>query len=103
VTNTQNKDDHITPILQKLHWLPGRQRIHIRILLTTYVSVNNMAPEYLCELVSIRYYCSCQCLGSSHMVIVRLVLQPPLILEMHRPLNFLSVLINTPVQCRFQR
>ena len=25
----------------------------------------------------VRYYCRCQCLYSSHMVIVRLVLQPP--------------------------
>ena len=44
-----------------------------------------------------RYYCRCQCLGSSHMVIVRLVLQPPLcgigsrqILEMRRLLKMLN-------------
>ena len=53
VTNTR-KYDHITPILQKLHWLPVRQRIHFKILLITYKSINDMAPEYLCELVSIR-------------------------------------------------
>ena len=29
VTNTR-KYDHITPILQKLHWLPVRQRIHFK-------------------------------------------------------------------------
>ena len=28
--------------------------------------------------MSTRYYCKGQCLGSSHMVIVHLVLQPPL-------------------------
>lgn len=46
----------------------------------------------------VRYYCRCQCLGSSHMVIVRLVLQPPLcgigcrqILEMRRLLEILSL------------
>ena len=88
VTHTR-KYDHITPIFQKLHWLPVRQRIHFKMLLVTYKSINGMAPEYLCELVSIRkypensghpvrYYCRCQWPGSSHMVIVRLVLQPPL-------------------------
>ena len=53
VTNTR-KYDHITPILQKLHWLPARQRIHFKISLITYKSINDMAPEYLGELVSIR-------------------------------------------------
>ena len=47
----------------------------------------------------VRYYCRCQCLGSSHMVIVHLVLQPPLCgiscrqtLEMRRLLEILSLL-----------
>jgi len=53
VTNTR-KYDHITAILQKLHWLPVRQRIHFKILLVTYKSINDTAPEYLYELVSIR-------------------------------------------------
>ena len=44
----------MVPILQNLHWLPVRQRIHFMILLITYKYVNDMAPEYLCELVSIR-------------------------------------------------
>ena len=51
VTNTR-KYDHITPFLQKLHWLHVRQRIHFKILLKTYKSINDMGPEYLCELVS---------------------------------------------------
>ena len=53
VTNTR-KHDHITPILQTLHWLPVRQHNHFKMLLITYKSINDMAPEYLCELVSIR-------------------------------------------------
>jgi len=53
VTNTR-KYDHITPILHKLHSLPVRRRIHFKILLITYKSINDMAPEYLSELVSIR-------------------------------------------------
>ena len=52
MTNTR-KYDHITPILQKLHWLPVRQRIQFKILLITYKSINDMS-EHLCELVSIR-------------------------------------------------
>ena len=35
VTNTR-KYDHITSILQKLHWLPVRQRIHFKILVITF-------------------------------------------------------------------
>jgi len=48
------KYDHINPILQKLHWLPVRQRINFKILSITYKSINDMAPEYLCEFLSIR-------------------------------------------------
>jgi len=46
----------------------------------------------------VRDYCRCQCLGSSHMVIVPLELQPPLweircrqILEMHHLLKILNL------------
>jgi len=86
VTNTR-KYDHITPILQKLHWLPVRQRIYLKILLVTYKSINDMVPEYLCDRCPlesqlensthpIKYYCRSQYLASSDMVVVRLVLQP---------------------------
>ena len=50
VTNTP-KYDHITTLLKKLHWLPVRD---FKSLLITYKSINDMALEYLCELVSIR-------------------------------------------------
>ena len=53
VTNT-NKYYHITfisPILQKLHWPPVREHVHIKILLITYKSIDDMASEYLCELI----------------------------------------------------
>ena len=53
VTHTR-KYDHITLILQNLHWLPDRQRINLKMLLITYKSITDMAPEYLHELVSIR-------------------------------------------------
>ena len=46
VTNIR-KYDHITPILQNLHWLPVRQLVDFKILLITDKSINDMAPEYL--------------------------------------------------------
>jgi hypothetical protein len=52
-TNTR-KYDHVNPIFQNLHWLSVRPYIHFKILLITYKSINDMTPEYLCELVSIR-------------------------------------------------
>jgi len=47
VKNTR-KYDPITPIPQKLHWLPVRQHIHFKIVLITCKVINDMAPEYLC-------------------------------------------------------
>ena len=43
--------DHITPVLKSLHWLPIKSRIIFKILLITYKCVNGLAPKYLCELV----------------------------------------------------
>ena len=42
------KSDHITPVLQKLHWLPVKSRINYKILLT-YQALNGLAPSYLSE------------------------------------------------------
>jgi len=106
VTNTRKCDD-ITPILQKLHWLPVRQGIHFKILLITSnplmiwrqnTCVNwcllESHPENLGHPVI--YYC--RFLGWSHMLIVRLVLEPPLcrigcqhILEMRHLLKILNL------------
>ena len=44
VTRT-NRDDHITPVLKGLHWLPVQERI-------TYKTIHGSAPSYLSELVS---------------------------------------------------
>jgi len=79
--------------------------IHFKILLITWnllmIWHQNICVNW-CPLEShpensdhpVRYYCRCQCLGSNHMVIVHLILQPPLcwidclqILEMCRLLK----------------
>ena len=44
------KFDHISPILQDLHWLPVEQRIIFKILLLTFKAINNIAPLYITEL-----------------------------------------------------
>ena len=45
------KYDHITPILRDLHWLPVKQRIEFKILLTTYNILNDNGPSYLKDLL----------------------------------------------------
>ena len=45
-------ENHITPVLKSLHWLPIKIRIDFKILLLTYKCVNSLAPEYLCNLVT---------------------------------------------------
>ncbi|KAL2091662.1 hypothetical protein ACEWY4_013925 [Coilia grayii] len=42
---------HITPTLKQLHWLPVKSRITYKILLLTYKSLHNLAPQYLSDLL----------------------------------------------------
>ncbi len=42
--------DHITPILQSLHWLPIKFHISYKILLLAYMALNGLAPAYLTSL-----------------------------------------------------
>ena len=41
------KRDHIKPVLEKLHWLPIKQRIDYKICLLTYKSLHLNQPVYL--------------------------------------------------------
>ena len=41
------KQDHPTPFLKKLHWLPVKERIYFKILLYVYKCLNGHAPDYL--------------------------------------------------------
>jgi len=43
-------EDHITPIMRELHWLPIQQRIDYKIAVLAYKSVNQTAPPYLTEM-----------------------------------------------------
>ena len=52
VTRT-SKYEHITPVLQSLHWLPIAQRIDYKILLLTYKALTGSAPSYLQELIKV--------------------------------------------------
>ena len=43
----KKKHDHVTPILQSLHWLPVHFRIQYKLLLITHKCLNGEAPVYL--------------------------------------------------------
>ena len=47
------KHDHITPILASLHWLPVHFRIHFKILLFVCKSLNDLAPQYITEIIHV--------------------------------------------------
>ena len=42
-----SKRDHATPYLQRLHWLPVKERIQFKILLYVFKCLNGSAPSYL--------------------------------------------------------
>ena len=46
--------DHITPVLESLHWLPVKYRILFKLLLLTYKGLNGLGPGYLSCLVMLR-------------------------------------------------
>jgi hypothetical protein len=43
------KSDHVTPLLQQLHWLRVPERIDFRLATLAYKCQHNMAPRYLVE------------------------------------------------------
>ena len=52
IVSRTKKFDHVTPVLNRLHWLPIKKRIEFKTLLLTYRCVNGKAPKYLEELLS---------------------------------------------------
>jgi hypothetical protein len=51
VVSKTKKRDHISPVLQELHWLPVEQRIEHKLLSLTYQTVDKTAPLYLSDIV----------------------------------------------------
>ena len=51
VTGTHGRD-HITQVLFKLHWLPVRYRIELKLLVQVYQAVHRLGPAYLTSLVT---------------------------------------------------
>jgi hypothetical protein len=43
--------DHISPVLQRLHWLPIEYRVKYKIQLLTFKILHHLAPSYLDDLV----------------------------------------------------
>ena len=47
----KKKSEHVTPILESLHWLPVHQRIKFKMLCIVFKSLNEAAPSYLSDLL----------------------------------------------------
>ena len=52
--NSASKYSRITPVPKELHWLPVRFRIHFKILLLTFKARNDIAPDYVKELINVK-------------------------------------------------
>ena len=48
------KRQPVSPLLKKLHFLPVRYRIDYKIALLTFKCLNNLAPQYLASLITVR-------------------------------------------------
>ena len=51
IVSHTGKFDHISPVLQSLHWLPVPFRIKFKILITTYKALHGLAPGYISDLI----------------------------------------------------
>ncbi|XP_064651630.1 uncharacterized protein LOC135502611 [Lineus longissimus] len=52
ITRTSRRN-HISPVLEDLHWLPVRARIEFKVLTLVYKAVNGIAPDYLQDLLQL--------------------------------------------------
>ena len=55
IISRTRKFDHITPVMQTLHWLPKQYRFMFEILLI-FISINGIAPSHtsICDLIQLR-------------------------------------------------
>ena len=63
------KQDHITPVLMSLHWLPVQFRIQYKLLLYTSKALHGQGPIYLKELVS--FYQPSRLLWSENVMMIQ--------------------------------
>lgn len=47
------KDEHMTPILHSLHWLPVHKRVMYKVLVFVYKALHGCAPRYLTDMLSL--------------------------------------------------
>ena len=47
----KSRREHITPLLQQLHWLPVEYRAMFKVLLLAFKAMNAMAPAFICDLI----------------------------------------------------
>ena len=48
------KSNHVTPVLEKLNWLPISEGIAHKILLLTFKTLHGLAPQYISKLVQLQ-------------------------------------------------
>ena len=44
-----SRHEHVTPILQELHWLPITRHVQFKVLAYTFKALHNEASIYLCD------------------------------------------------------
>ncbi len=52
LTRTKTSE-HISPVLESLHWLPIRFQIDFKMILLTYNALHGAAPHYLSQLLTV--------------------------------------------------
>ena len=50
IISLTSKYDHITPVLESVHWLPVQYRIDYKVLCLVFKCLHNSAPSYLSAL-----------------------------------------------------
>jgi len=49
VVTRSRKFDHVTPVLNELHWLPMVQRVQFKLALIVFKCLHGLAPSYLTD------------------------------------------------------
>ena len=57
LVSLSRKYDNITPILKELHWLHIQHRIKFKLLLQVFKCLNDLAPKYLADKLTLNPQC----------------------------------------------